>query len=123
MRREFDSRYPHKISVSIFFALSPIVVFARECYTFSLSVYLLSEMKKVVIYSTPTCVYCNAAKEFFTQNNVAFENFNVAEDLTKRQEMIEKSGQMGVPVIFVDDEMVVGFDKARLSELLGVAQA
>ena len=81
---------------------------------------MLSEMKKVTIYSTPTCVYCNGAKEFFTQNNVAFENYNVAEDLTKRQEMIEKSGQMGVPVIFVDDEMVVGFDKARLSELLGI---
>lgn len=67
-------------------------------------------------------MYCNAAKEFFTQNNVQFENFNVAEDLTKRQEMIEKSGQMGVPVIFVDNEMVVGFDKGRLSELLGIAQ-
>ncbi len=79
-------------------------------------------MKKVVIYSTPSCMYCNAAKEFFTQNNVQFENFNVAEDLTKRQEMIEKSGQMGVPVIFVDNEMVVGFDKGRLSELLGIAQ-
>jgi len=77
-------------------------------------------MKKVAIYSTPTCVYCNAAKEFFTQNNVSFENFNVAEDLTKRQEMIDKSGQMGVPVIFVDEEMVVGFDKGRLSELLGL---
>lgn len=77
-------------------------------------------MKKVTIYSTPTCVYCNGAKEFFTQNNIEFENYNVAEDLTKRQEMIERSGQMGVPVIFVDDEMVVGFDKARLSELLGI---
>ena len=77
-------------------------------------------MKKVVIYSTPSCVYCNAAKQFFAQNAVQFENFNVAVDLEKRQEMIDKSGQMGVPVIFVDDEMVVGFDKERLSELLGV---
>lgn len=78
-------------------------------------------MKKVVIYSTPTCVYCNAAKEFFAQNNIQYENFDVASDLAKRQEMVEKSGQMGVPVIFVDDEMIVGFDKPKLSELLGVS--
>ncbi len=77
-------------------------------------------MKKVVIYSTPSCVYCNAAKEFFKANNVQFETFDVASDLAKRQEMIERSSQMGVPVIFVDDEMVVGFDKDRLSELLGI---
>ncbi|OHA88442.1 MAG: NrdH-redoxin [Candidatus Zambryskibacteria bacterium RIFCSPHIGHO2_01_FULL_43_27] len=80
-------------------------------------------MKKVVIYSTPSCVYCNAAKQFFAQNAIQFENYNVAEDLEKRQEMIDKSGQMGVPVIFIDDEMVVGFDKERLSELLGVKVA
>jgi len=77
-------------------------------------------MKHVTIYSTPTCTYCNAAKEFFKTNNVAFEAFDVATDLAKRQEMIEKSGQMGVPVIFVDNELVVGFDKERLSELLGI---
>lgn len=77
-------------------------------------------MKKVTIFSTPTCTYCNAAKEFFTQNNVAFETHDVASDQEKRQEMVEKSGQMGVPVIFIDDEIVVGFDKERLSELLGI---
>lgn len=78
-------------------------------------------MKKVTIYSTPTCTYCNAAKDFFTANNVQFETFDVASNLEKRQEMITKSGQMGVPVIFIDDDMVVGFDKDRLSQLLGVA--
>ncbi len=77
-------------------------------------------MAKVTIYSTPTCGYCNMAKEFFKENNVSFEEFNVAEDEEKRKEMIEKSGQMGVPVIYVDDEMSVGFDKARLTELLGL---
>jgi len=77
-------------------------------------------MKKVTIYSTPTCTYCNAAKEFFTANNVPFENFDVSSDLEKRQEMITKSGQMGVPVIFIDDELVVGFDKDQLSSLLGI---
>jgi len=81
-----------------------------------------SEMKKVVIYSTPTCAYCNATKQFFKDNNVEFENFDVSTDIAKREEMSEKSGQMGVPVIFVDNEMVVGFDKPKLSELLGISQ-
>ena len=60
------------------------------------------------------------AKDFFTENNVQYADYNVGTDLEKRKEMIEKSGQMGVPVIFVGDDMVVGFDKARLSELLGL---
>ena len=60
------------------------------------------------------------AKDFFTANGVEYVEYNVATDLEKRKEMIERSGQMGVPVIFVDNEMVVGFDKARLSELLGL---
>lgn len=78
-------------------------------------------MKHVTIYSTPTCTYCNAAKEFFKANNIPFDAYDVQADVTRREEMIEKSGQMGVPVIYVDDELVVGFDKARLSELLGIA--
>jgi glutaredoxin-like YruB-family protein len=77
-------------------------------------------MAKVTIYTTPTCGYCKLAKEFFQENNVEYEEFNVAADEAKRNEMIEKSGQMGVPVIYVDDEMTVGFDKARLTELLGL---
>jgi len=60
------------------------------------------------------------AKEFFGKNSIAFEEYDVAADEEKRAEMIEKSGQMGVPVIFVDDEIVVGFDKPRLTELLGL---
>lgn len=77
-------------------------------------------MKHVTIYSTPTCTYCNAAKEFFKANNIPFDAFDVASDLAKRQEMVEKSGQMGVPVILVDNDLVVGFDKPRLTELLGI---
>ena len=78
-------------------------------------------MKNVTIYTTPTCGYCKMAKEFFTANNITFTEHNVQTDLEKRKEMIEKSGQMGVPVIYVDNEMTVGFDKARLSNLLGIA--
>jgi glutaredoxin len=60
------------------------------------------------------------AKEFFQKNNVAFQEFDVGHDLAKRQEMIEKSGQMGVPVITVGDDMVVGFNKPRLEQLLSI---
>ena len=77
-------------------------------------------MKYVSIYSTPTCVYCNAAKEFFKQHDIAFDAFDVASDLEKRKEMIEKSGQMGVPVIFIDNELIVGFDKEKISQLLDI---
>ncbi len=77
-------------------------------------------MKKVTIYSTPTCTYCNMAKDFFNKNNIQYEAVDVASDVARRKEMIDKSGQMGVPVILVDDEIIVGFDKSRLSELLSI---
>lgn len=60
------------------------------------------------------------AKDFFADKQVVYEDFNVATDMEKRKEMVEKSGQMGVPVILIDDEMIVGFDKAKISGLLGV---
>ena len=74
----------------------------------------------VTIYSTPTCHFCHMAKDFFTENHVQFTDHNVASDLEKRKEMITKSGQMGVPVIYVGDELIVGFDEDRLRELLKV---
>jgi len=76
--------------------------------------------KQVTIYTTPTCHFCHAAKDFFTANKVKFTDYNVATDLEKRKEMIQKSGQMGVPVIYVGDQLVVGFDEGRLKELLAV---
>ena len=78
-------------------------------------------MKNVTIYSTPTCHFCHAAKEFFKEHNIVFTDYNVSEDSAKRDEMIKKSGQMGVPVIFVDNEMVTGFDESRLKQMLGIA--
>jgi len=80
----------------------------------------MTAQKEVIIYSTPTCHFCHAAKDFFTDNHVAFKDYNVASDLPKRQEMIEKSGQMGVPVIDIGGELVVGFDEPRLRELLAI---
>ena len=76
--------------------------------------------KQVVIYSTPTCHFCQMAKEFFKENNVEYTDYDVSADLDKRQEMIEKSGQMGVPVVFVGEEMTIGFDKDKLSKELGL---
>jgi glutaredoxin 3 len=77
-------------------------------------------MKNVTIYSTPSCVYCNLAKDFFKANNVNYTEHNVAADLAKRREMIEKTGQMGVPVIDLGDEVVIGFDEPRIREVLGI---
>ncbi len=77
-------------------------------------------MAQVTIYSTPTCVYCNAAKAFFKEKNVAYTEHNVGADAEKRKEMIEKSGQMGVPVIYVGDQLTVGFDEGRLRSLLKI---
>ncbi|MBI3019896.1 MAG: thioredoxin family protein [Parcubacteria group bacterium] len=74
----------------------------------------------VEIYTSPTCIHCKAAKEFFQEHNVTYTEYNVVEDPSRRQEAVEKSGQMGVPVILVNDEVVIGFDEERLSELLGV---
>lgn len=74
--------------------------------------------KEVVIYSTPTCPYCRRAKEFFKQKGIDFTDYNVAEDKEKAQEMIKKSGQMGVPVILIDGEIVIGFNQALVEKLL-----
>jgi glutaredoxin len=60
------------------------------------------------------------AKEFFTQHNIAFTDYNVATDLEKRQEMMQKSGQMGVPVIYIGDDLVIGYDQERIESLLGI---
>jgi glutaredoxin 3 len=77
-------------------------------------------MKKVTIYSTPTCHFCQMAKEYFKANNVPYDEFNVASDMEKRKEMMEKSGQLGVPVIIVDNQVVVGFDRPKLATMLGM---
>jgi len=77
-------------------------------------------MAKVIIYSTPVCVYCKMAKEFFAKNNVAYSEFNVASDLKAREEMVGKSHQLGVPVIDIDGTIIVGFDQKRLEGALGL---
>ena len=77
-------------------------------------------MANVIIYSTPTCVYCKMAKAYFMSNNVKYTEKNVATDAEAREEMIKKTGQLGVPVIDVDGKIVIGFDKEELSLLLNI---
>jgi glutaredoxin-like YruB-family protein len=75
-------------------------------------------MPAVTIYTTPTCTYCHAAKEYFKKNNVAYTEKDVTQDLAAQQEMMQKSGQLGVPVIDVGGQIVIGFNQPKLRELL-----
>jgi len=77
-------------------------------------------MKHVAIYTTPTCVWCHRAKEFFKEKGVAYEEYNVATDAARREEMIKRSGQLGVPVIDIEGDLTVGFDEERIKGLLGL---
>ncbi|UZE92881.1 MAG: glutaredoxin family protein [Candidatus Nealsonbacteria bacterium] len=79
-------------------------------------------MTKVRVFSTPVCPFCITLKEFLKQHNVEFEEIDVAKDEKGREEMITKSGQMGVPVIEIDGEIVVGFNKEKITELLNIEE-
>jgi len=74
----------------------------------------------VTVYSTPTCSWCQIAKEHLTTSGISFEDVDVSVDQQRAREMVEKSGQMGVPVIDIDGEIVVGFDRARIDSLLEI---
>lgn len=76
--------------------------------------------KKVKIYSTSTCPFCIRAKQYLKDNNVVFEDVDVSGNQQAAEEMVSKSGQMGVPVLDIDGEIIVGFDKDRISQLLGL---
>lgn len=74
----------------------------------------------VTIYSTPTCSWCQIAKEHMQGNGISFEDVDVAADMDRAREMVEKSGQYGVPVIDIDGEIIIGFDRARIDALLEI---
>jgi len=75
---------------------------------------------KIKVFSTPSCPYCVTLKEFLKENNIEFEDIDVSQDKAASDEMIEKSGQMGVPVIDIDGQIVVGFDKEKITKLLNL---
>ena len=75
---------------------------------------------KIEIYTTPSCAYCHMAKEYFKSKNLPYEEYDVMKDVQKRQEMITETGQMGVPVIKINGKVVIGFNKGKINELLGL---
>lgn len=76
--------------------------------------------KHITIYSTPTCHFCSMAKQFLTEKNIPFTAYDVASDAQKRTEMIKLTGQLGVPVIVVGGDIMVGFDRAKLAAKIGI---
>jgi len=68
-------------------------------------------MKKVKVFSTPTCPYCHMAKDYLTDKKIAFEDIDVSQDQQQAQKMVERSGEMGVPQLWIDDQLVIGFNK------------
>jgi len=76
--------------------------------------------KSVKVYSTPTCPWCIRVKQYLKDNNIVFEDYDVGSDQVKADEMVKKSGQMGVPVLDIEGEIIVGFDKERINQALGL---
>ncbi|MEW6240323.1 MAG: glutaredoxin domain-containing protein [Chloroflexota bacterium] len=75
---------------------------------------------KVIVFSTPTCTYCNMAKQYFRQKNVRFTDVDVSRDMSAARDMVRRSGQAGVPVIDIGGKIVVGFNRPKIDQLLGL---
>jgi glutaredoxin 3 len=76
----------------------------------------------VKVFSTPVCPYCHTLKEFLKSKGIVFDDIDVSADEKMRDDMIQKSGQMGVPVVYIDDQVVIGFDREKILNLLGVKE-
>lgn len=76
-------------------------------------------MSDIKIYTSPTCHYCHAAKEYFAEKGITYQEYDVSKDLAAREEMMQRSGQFGVPVIIIDGNLITGFDRQRIDQLLG----
>jgi len=79
-------------------------------------------MKTVKIFTTPICPYCNTLKQYLKEHNIEFEEIDVSRDEKLQDEIIEKTGQIGVPIVDIDGELIVGFDKEKISNLLGIKE-
>ncbi len=75
---------------------------------------------RVIVFSTPTCSYCNMAKQYFRQNKIRFKDVDVSQDQAAARDLVRRTGQMGVPVIQVGSQYIVGFDKPKINALLGI---
>ena len=76
---------------------------------------------KIEIYSSPTCHHCKEAKEFFKDHELEYVEYNVLADEARRKELVERSGQLGVPVIYIDNKMIVGFDEEKIKEFTSIS--
>lgn len=83
---------------------------------------LIVSKNMVKVYSTPTCVYCKTLKGYLKKNNIEFEDIDVSKDEQQLQKMIKDSGQMGVPVVDIDGQVITGFDKEKIDKLLKINQ-
>lgn len=77
-------------------------------------------MAKIKIYSTPTCPWCKKAKAYLEEKGIQYEGVDVSSNAAAQKEMIDKSGQMGVPVLDIDGKIVIGFDKGKIDEILSI---
>ncbi|MGK9477778.1 glutaredoxin family protein [Melioribacter sp. OK-6-Me] len=80
----------------------------------------MSAQPKVIIFSTPTCSFCNAAKRYFREKNIRFKDIDVTRDQAAARDMMRRTGQTGVPVILINNQPIVGFDKPKINRLLNI---
>ncbi len=83
---------------------------------------MITPQPKVIIFTTPTCSFCRAAKQYFNQNRVRYTEVDVTRDQRAAQDMLRRTGQTGVPVILINNRPIVGFDRPRINQLLGIKE-
>jgi glutaredoxin-like YruB-family protein len=79
-----------------------------------------TKQKRVIVFSTPTCSYCNMAKQYFRRNHIRFKDVDVSRDQAAARDLVRRTGQMGVPVIDIGGKLIVGFDKPKINKMLGI---
>lgn len=82
----------------------------------------ITNTKKIEIFSTPTCHFCSLAKDWFKEKGLTYTEYNVAADIDKRKEMVEMTGQLGVPVIRIGEDVLIGYNPSKMSEILSVTE-
>jgi len=80
----------------------------------------MSEQPKVIVFSTPTCSFCNQAKRYFREKNIRFTDVDVSRDQSAARDMLRKTGQMGVPVILINNKPIIGFDRPKINQMLNI---
>lgn len=81
------------------------------------------QQPKVIVFSTPTCSYCNMAKQYFRSQNIRFRDVDVSRDAAAARDIVRRTGQIGVPVIDIGGKLIVGFDRPKINQLLGLKEA